>query len=77
MTEEIEFFDFCKLMNNMRYTKHFPAKRCMIAWDGHETFKIFSDEEPKLLGEEDCCERLISDIIKEMEAIAAEYRADM
>lgn len=46
-------YNFCQNMNNMRFTRHFPANKCLVSWDGKETLNFFCDETLQFKGQEE------------------------
>ena len=53
MSQSDLIYDFCRSINNMRLTKHFPSYKCLVSWDGKETLNFFCDETLKFKGQEE------------------------
>lgn len=59
-------YDFCRNMNNMRFTRHFPANKCLVSWDGKETLNFFCDETLEFKGQEEIGSFVSLDKINEL-----------
>ena len=53
MSQADLIYEFCRNINNTRLTRHFPAYKCLVSWDGKETLNFFCDETLTFKGQED------------------------
>lgn len=73
MSQSDIIYNFCRNMNNMRLTRHFPANNCLVSWDGKETLNFFCDETLEFKGQEDIGS-FIS--IEKLNQLMLDYSAD-
>ena len=75
MNQSDIIFEFCRNINNMRFTKHFPNNKCLVSWDGKERLNFFCDETLKFLGQEEVDNNLtLSQINEYMQNYSVDYK---